>query len=135
MKIQQKLTRKQQAFVDYLTNNPKSSGTQAVLATYNTTDPVVAASISYENLRKPQIMVCLASYSDLCEETILQVIRDWGNSSNTRRREIATRNAQWVHNQVYGLATTRIETQPTLTKISINLSGDGTYPPPEMLED
>ena len=53
--MNRKLTNKQLTFVDYLVTHPKASGTQAVLATYDTDDPVVAASIAYENLRKPQI--------------------------------------------------------------------------------
>lgn len=48
------MTLKQKLFVKkYIQNN--GNGTQAVLETYDTTDPNVAGAISSENLRKPSI--------------------------------------------------------------------------------
>ena len=49
-----KLTKKQQGFVQDVVK-PSISGTQAILNNYNTKDPVTAASMASENLRKPQV--------------------------------------------------------------------------------
>ena len=132
MNKNQKLTYKQQAFIDYWLAHPKATGTDAALATYNTTDRVTAASISYENLRKPQIMAHLVGIGQLSEGVVLQVIREWGTSESPRKREIALKAAMWSHDKVVGRATTRVEQPPQLTRISINLAGDGSEPPADM---
>jgi len=130
----QKLTRKQQAFIDYYLDHPKASGTEAALATYNTNDPVVAASIAYENFRKPQIIASLVSYAELFESVIVGVVRDWGQSESPRKRELAVRNAQWMLDKIYGRATVKTEPQTSMTRISIDLTGSNSEPPQEFLD-
>lgn len=124
-----KLTRKQQAFINYWLNNPKSSGTQAALAVYDTTDPVVAASIAYENFRKPQIKAHMQSFGELAEEAIVGTVRDWGHSEIPRKREIALDAAKWSHDKIFGRSTVKVEQQAQTVKIAINLTGDGELPP------
>lgn len=124
------LTRKQQAFIDYWLNHPKASGTEAALATYDTDDPVVAASIAHENLRKPQIMAHLQSVGQLTEGAIVGTIRAWKDSESPRKREIALDAAKYSHDKVFGRAATRGEArEPQVVRIAINLTGDGKLPP------
>lgn len=52
--MEPKLTRKQKVFVDAVVET--GNGTAAAMQAYDTESPVVAASIAYENLRKPQII-------------------------------------------------------------------------------
>jgi hypothetical protein len=123
------LTPKQRAFVDHLVNNPKASATQAASVAYNASSRNVAKSIATENLSKPAIITELAQYTNLVENTIINTVQDWGNSENTRRREIAVESAKWVHDKVHGRASQKIISESKLVKISINLTGDGELPP------
>jgi hypothetical protein len=67
-----KLTHKQQVFVEeYAASH---NGTQAALTAYDTEDPVTAAVIAYENLRKPQIVDALEEA--LPEKMLLQVHKE-----------------------------------------------------------
>lgn len=128
------LTRKQQAFVDYWLSHPKASGTEAALATYGTDSPVVAASIAYENFRKPQILAQLRSFGELAEGMIVGVIRDWGQSESPRKREIALNAAKYGHDKIHGKATAKLDQQSQqMVRIAINLAGDGEQPPADML--
>lgn len=57
------MTLRQKLFVKkYIEKN--GNGTQAVLETYNTTDPNVAGAISSENLRKPSIQQAIRQALD-----------------------------------------------------------------------
>lgn len=62
-----KLTKKQRDFIEeYIAN--KENGTQAALKVYETNE-TTAASIAYENLRKPQIQAEIdARYKDIQEQ-------------------------------------------------------------------
>lgn len=133
MEIKQKLTKKEQAFVDYYLSSPKISATEAALFAYNTTNPVVAASIGYENLRKHHVEAYMMSVSELAERTILQVVREWGESENPRKRELALKAAYWVHDKATGRATANMDVKaPTVHQIAINLTGDGDEAPSDM---
>lgn len=124
------LTRKQQAFIDYWLGHPKASGTEAALATYGTKNSVVAASIAYENLRKPQILAELRSFGELAEGVIVGTIRDWGRSNAPRKREIALNAAKYAHDKIHGKATVKLDQQSQqIVKIAINLTGDGEQAP------
>lgn len=99
-----KLTRKQRAFVNELKKNPKISGTQAALKAYNTTNEVVAASISSENLRKPQIVSHLENYNELVEKTIANPILRYSNSDDIKELTLAVETSKWVHDKLHGKA-------------------------------
>lgn len=80
-KINKKLTGKQLAFVKRIVEG--QSATQAVLATYNTKDKRVAASIAHENLNKPDIKEALEealSSQGLSLSTIVSNIGDLARS-------------------------------------------------------
>lgn len=112
-----KLTRKQEAFVKELVNNPKQSATKAVLKTYNVENENTAAVIASENLRKPQIISHLDNYNDIAEQTITNTIIDYKNSDNIKQRTLAVTTAQWLHDKVNGKATIRTEN----TNLNINI--------------
>jgi hypothetical protein len=122
MLANQTLTRKQQAFVRYWLENPKASATQAALATYGTNNPVVAASIAYENLRKPQIRAYLEDVGQLMETTIITAVRDWGDSPNSRRREIALDAAKYAHDKIFGKSRQVVQATNNKVEVSIDLS-------------
>lgn len=124
------LSRKQKKFINYWLKHPKASGTEAALVAYNTSNRVVAASIAYENLKKPQIQAYLNSFTAIAEETILAVVRDWGESDDPRQRAIAVEAAKYLHDKVAGKAQ-RITSAPHkgIVMMSINLTGDNErYP-------
>ena len=94
------LTRKQQAFVRYLIENPKASATQAVINTYDKTTYATAGQIASENLRKPQVVSELAKYNNLVENTLLNTVNDWGNSNKVAERALATDTAKYIHDKL-----------------------------------
>lgn len=117
-----KLTRKQQAFVDVLVENPKVTATEAVERTYSVSNRNVARNIASENLSKPNIQSALSEYSELSEQAIIGTIKDWKSSENTRRREIATNLAMYTHDKVHGKATQKVEQSSVSVGINIDLT-------------
>jgi len=97
-----KLTRKQQAFVNELKNNPKQSATQAVLKTYNVTTNHSAEQIAHENLRKPEIVSHLDAYKDIVENTLTNTIIQYQNSDNIKQRTLSVDTAKYVHDKIFG---------------------------------
>ena len=128
-----KLTKKQQTFIDYWLNHPRASATEAALFAYNTDNPVVAASIAYENFRKPQIIMALGDYGELFEGTIVQTVRDWKDAEAPRKREIALNASKYAYDHIHGRSIVRVEQQTSLVKIAIDLSGGDQLPPPAMV--
>lgn len=130
------LTRKQQAFIKHLIDNPKASATQAVLATYGKPDKpptyITARNIASENLTKPNIINVLERNTELFESTVVNTVKDWGNSDNTRRRELALQASYWGHDKIHGKATQKIEQRTTGVKLVIDLTSalkeEQTYP-------
>ncbi len=107
--------------------------TESAQRNYDVKNRKSAEVVASNNMNKPVIIMALQEHVALAESAIVGTIRDWGKSDNTRKREIATQNSQYLHDKVFGKATTRIEMQSTTVSISINLTGDGDTPPPEML--
>lgn len=123
------LTRKQAAFVQELVNNPKQSATQAVLKTYNIKNPVTAATVGTENLRKPNIMLELEKYSKNAELVLIRTMNrseqmmmsdagravDWANT--------ARQTADSILDRLHGKATQRLESQSTTVTLNVDLTG------------
>lgn len=122
-KVQLKpLTRKQEAFVQELISNPKQSATKAVLKTYNVNNARTASVVATENLAKPSIVSRLAEHSDAVENMMVNAVKDWGRSDNTRQREIALDTGKFIHDKVHGKATQRIEQSTSVVRININMN-------------
>lgn len=67
------LTRKQKAFADALLADPKLSGTQAVIRTYNAS-PNTARAMATENLAKPSIQAYMRSQGELASEIGIKLL-------------------------------------------------------------
>lgn len=121
-----KLTRKQEAFVRELVENPKQSATAAALKTYGKPDKPLnyqtANAIAVENLQKPAIQTELAKYTKQIEDTLYRAVVDWGDSDTPRKREIALDSAKFIHDKVHGKATQRVETKSEQVSININMT-------------
>ena len=73
-----KLTPKQEGFVkDYLETK---NGTEAAIKNYDT-DRVTAASIAWENLRKPQIIQALQDASSIAKDSIIDLAQGAKNEN------------------------------------------------------
>jgi phage terminase small subunit len=120
------LTRKQQAFVTELVNNPKDSATQVALRVYNASSPNSAKSIATENLSKPAIITELAKYNNLVENTLINTINDYSNSDKLGQRTLAVETSKYIHDKIHGKATQRIEQRSEKLIISIDLTGEPT---------
>lgn len=127
-----KLTRKQKAFADALMSDPKKTQAQAYMEAYDVKPDASKYSIQVEasrTLKKPSVISYLANYNELIENTLLSTVNDWGNSDNTRQREIAVNTAEFIHDKIHGKAKQQIQTESKVVTISINLAGDGELPP------
>lgn len=126
-----KLTRKQEAFVKGLVENPKASGTDIAQQVYNVSNRQTAQVIASENLSKPIIRTELAKYTKEVEDTLYRAVTDWGTAEQPRKREIALDAAKFIHDKVHGKATQRVETRSEAVVISIDLTGTNTPQPAE----
>lgn len=127
-----RLTRKQQAFVDYLINNPKASGTRAVLETYGSDDKQIsystAKSIANENLNKPYIMRTLSEHSQKAQ----QVLTEQLELANQRSKEDKPRAVDWsvqarqvadsILDRVHGKAKQQVDIQSVGVQLNIDLT-------------
>lgn len=69
-KYMEELTKKQKGFVkDFVETD---NATQSALNNYDTTDEATAASIGYENLRKPEIINAIKSIADKIPNELLE---------------------------------------------------------------
>lgn len=123
------MTRKEAAFTRELIQNPKQSATQAALKTYDTDNPVTAASIAHENLRKPQVMAELAKHSGTAEITLIEVME----KSRERMQEDKPRAVDWANtarqtadsilDRLHGKATIKTESTSLAVTLAIDLTG------------
>ena len=117
-----KLTRKQEAFVRHLVENPKDSATEAVIQTYNIIDRNVAGVVASENLRKPSVVSELSKYNNLVENTLINTINEYSDSDKLGYRSLAVDTAKYIHDKVHGKATQKIESTSHVITIGIDLT-------------
>jgi hypothetical protein len=127
------LTRKQQAFVKHLIDNPKASATAAARASYGKPDKPVtelsARNIAHDNLTKPNVMAELAKHSGTAEIVLIEVMNqsreqmyqtdraravDWANT--------ARQSANDVIDRVHGKAVQQIQQTTKAVTLNINLT-------------
>jgi hypothetical protein len=116
------LTRKQEAFVKHLVENPKASATQAVLSTYNIDNPKTASVVAAQNLVKPSIVTELAKYNNLVENTLINTVNEYSQSDKQWERSLAVDTSKYIHDKIHGKATQRIEQQTTGVTLTIDLT-------------
>ena len=104
------LTKKEKAFADHLINNPKESGTEAAMQTYNARNRKTASVIATENLAKPSVKTYLAKHNDRVEQVLFNTVDQWGEHEKPRQREIAMDTAKYIHDKIHGKATQKVET-------------------------
>lgn len=124
------LTRKQQAFVQHIIDNPKSSAKAAAKAAYNVTSDRSAETVASENLRKPEIMAYLENHAQDAKSTLLEVMKYSkehgmsGTKEGAAYAAVALNASKDVLDRVYGKAAQRIEMQSTSVSVTINLAAD-----------
>lgn len=119
--VNKKLTRKQQAFVRELVENPKISATEAVARTYDVSTRRVAEVIAHENMMKPEIQSELAKHSKAIEQIIADKTYELTNSDKLDAVKEGLLNARWMHDKVYGKATQKIQTENTSVSVTISM--------------
>lgn len=132
------LTPKKQRFVRaYLdpANKGKTLGELALIAGYNSKDTKAANSLGSQLKHDEKIQMALGQYNDLFEDTIVGIAKRWKDSETPRKAEIALNAAMFGHDKVHGKATVKIDSQSTIVRVNINLTGDGDEPPAELLND
>lgn len=118
----QPLTRKQQAFVNHLIENPKASATEAVRQSYKPTTENAARAIASENLTKPNIVMALSKANSRVEQVLMNTVDQWGDHEKPRQREIAIDTAKYIHDKIHGKAKQQLDIQSTSVKINIDMS-------------
>lgn len=120
------LTKKQAAFVKHIINNPKDSNAEAAAQAYNLANRNTARVVAAQNLIKPNIRSALSNHVEVVEGAIYKTVHDWKDENNSRKREIAMQNAQWIHDKVFGRSKQQIDVTQTTLSLSIDLTGKGT---------
>lgn len=94
----------------------------AYLTAYGKDKDLPAASQKSVNMFKTKgVQIALREYKDLAEQTLVDVMSDWGRSVKPRERELALDAAKYVHDKLEGKATQRVETKSEVISFSINL--------------
>lgn len=116
-----KLTPKQQAFVQHLIDNPKSTKTEAYKSAYNvnTTNTNTLHPEASRTASLPQVKQALELNSDVFESVIVNTAKQWGNSDKTRERELALQASYYGHDKIHGKAKQQIE--QTITGVTLHI--------------
>jgi hypothetical protein len=127
------LTRKQEAFVKHLVDNPKSSATQAALATYGKegkpTTIGTAQQIAHDNLSKPNIVQELQKYMSKAEYNLM-ILADktteyalLGGKDGASYAGVAERVNNSILDRLVGKAVQRQEVTTKAVTLNIDLTG------------
>ena len=124
------LTRKQQAFVQHLINNPKDSATTAAKHTTNASTDGYARLAAHRMITNDNVKLELAKHSATAEMVILKVLKQ----SETRMTEDKPRAVDWANtarqtadsilDRVHGKATQRQEVTTSVVTLNIDLTGN-----------
>lgn len=119
-----KLTAKQKAFADALLANPKMSGTQAAMQTYDTASTMTARALASENLAKPNIMEYLTSHAQEAEYEVFELMKRTSKMAEESPgyASVSLAAAKDILDRVHGKATQRVETTSTAVAINIDLA-------------
>lgn len=120
-----KLTRKQQAFVTHILENPKDSNTKAAQIAYPSVTQRSAEQIAYENLKKPEIIMALGKANNMVEQVLIQTVDQYKDSDKQWERTLANDNAKWIHDKLHGKAKQQIDVNSTSVTLNIDLTGNG----------
>lgn len=129
LQVVKPLTRKQQAFTDYIVDNPKASATAAAEHAYNVTTRHAAEQIAHENMRKPEILLELSKHSQTAEYTLLEVMNTskgyskLGNTAGASYATTAIQAANSILDRLHGKATSKVEATSTSVVLNIDLTG------------
>jgi hypothetical protein len=122
-----KLTRKRNNYVKYLVNNPKSSGTEAVLASFDVTKREVAAEMAAQLKRNPLVASELAKYEATAEYNLIKlanVTTDYamaGGKDGAAYASVAERVNNSIVDRLKGKATQVIQQNSNAVQINISL--------------
>lgn len=128
MKVK-KITRKQKAFADEIIANPKITGTDAALKTYDTESKGMAAVIATKNLQNPVVQAYMQKHSDLAQEAMLELLAHsrifakGGDKEGAAYAGVAFNISKDIMDRVHGKATQRTEVSTNSVSINIDLSG------------
>lgn len=118
-----KLTGKQRAFIKHLLDNPKATASQAYMAAYDTHGkPETIHVEASRTLSKPQVQAALDNNVELFESVITGTAKDWGDSDNTRQRELALQASYYGHDKVKGKAKQVTESVSTSVNLNLDLT-------------
>ena len=125
-----KLTAKQKAFADEAIANPKSSGTEIAMKTYDAASRRTAAVIAHNNLNNPAIQAYMVKHSELAQEAMLELLDNsrkfakQGDRDGAAYAGVAFNISKDILDRVHGKATQKTEITQNTVSVNINLSQD-----------
>lgn len=123
-----KLTAKEQKLVELVTDDNGLTNSQAYKLAYNA-DKMKESTINTEvsrTLNKPHVRTELAKHTKLVENTLINVVNDWGNEDDVNKRRLAFDSSRFIHDKIYGKATQRTEVRTEVVSLNLNLTGEST---------
>lgn len=125
----QKLTRKENAFVQHVVENPKDSFTEAAFQAYNAKSRTVAANIAAHLREKPHIVAELEKYSSTAEHNLIKlanVATDYameGGKEGAAYAGVAERVNNSILDRLHGKAIQKSEQTTVAVQLNVDLSG------------
>jgi hypothetical protein len=123
------LTKKENNFVKYLVEHPKDSNTSAAVASYDTKNRLVAATIAKEVLQRPRVIAELAKYSSTAESNLIKlanVSTDYamdGGKDGASYASVAEKVNNSILDRLHGKATIKTENATIAVTLNIDLAG------------
>lgn len=123
-----KLTRKRQAFIKHLVDNPKDSATEAVAQTYNVSTRHSAEQIAHELMSKPEIQAELSKYLGQAEMVMIEVMNyskelgKSGTGAGAAYAGVAIGASKDVQDRLKGKATQVTEVTSKVVTLNVDLT-------------
>lgn len=127
-KPNQRLTPKENAFVEHVVNHPKDSFTEAAFQAYNVKSRAVAANIARQLRDKPHIVAELERYSTNAEHNLIRLAdaaTDFameGGKDGAAYAGVAERTNNSILDRIHGKSVSKSEQTTVAVQLNVDLS-------------
>lgn len=124
----ERLTPKENRFVEHVVNNPKDSFTEAAVQAYNVKSRAVAANIARQLRDKPHVVAELERYSTNAEHNLIRLAdasTDFamaGGKDGAAYAGVAERTNNSILDRIHGKSTQKSETTVVAVQLNVDLS-------------
>lgn len=124
----ERLTAKENAFVEHVVNNPKDSFTEAAAQSYKVKNRGVAGNIAAQLRAKPHVVAELERYSTNAEHNLIRLadaateFAMQGDKDGAAYAGVAERTNNSILDRIHGKSTQKVEQTSLAVKLNIDLS-------------